>query len=835
MKQKLILLTIAMLATTIATAQSSDTVQLPYTANFTQGWTATGGATIIDSNHASITSQGQTLVSPWIEVSSGQTYLNFNILRSNGFWEYTPDSSRNFTETVVDVNGNILHQWNLSVGGSNNGIYPIFTSNGGPVRVEITYTDTTPAWMFSVSDLRLYQYPMTVTIEAPATVHLGDTTTVLAHLTIPTGETAEWEWTFRNGLEYNDFVAAADTTMFASTDSSKTLVWNTPGTYYVNVDVHHWNPYAYVSIRHIITVLDTTTVDCDSIRLPYSADFTQCWTTSGGATIIDINHASITSQGQRLVGPWMASTEGKCFINWSMSRIGEINYNSEQYTLTIEGEDSVITSWIEYAGNWSIGNNFTSPGGRIRIVFEYTGTNAVPTFQITDIRIFQYDIEATLEASSSIAQVGDTITFIIHSTLQNGEVPDNYSMDTYNSQGQWMYENDPDRTIVSNTDSIYKVVWNTAGRYRVYGGVHKYVDNTGWAYATSSLGIIITDHPVYAEDSIYYTSAAKDTVIGCHPDLHVANLPESITVIADSAFFNLSNLSIIELPIGLRTIGKMAFAWNQGISEITIPQNVTFVGDNAFCWDTNLTTVNFNATNCQTMSPSTDENGNYWPIFIGCDNITAINIGENVTRIPDRAFSYCSGLHGTLTIPDAVTYIGRSAFYHWINDWDWDNGSYWDTLSIVLGAGLTEIGDYAFGCPRAHITSVISHNPEPPIIGEQTFYRYEPEYTPRLQVPCGSAAAYRNAQHWSRIEEIIEDCDGIEDAENDARTPAILSDNGIITVVGATELVSVYDMMGRLVSAYMPTDFRCTIVVPHSGVYMVKIGDCPARKIVVVK
>ena len=148
---------------------------------------------------------------------------------------------------------------------------------------------------------------------------------------------------------------------------------------------------------------------------------------------------------------------------------------------------------------------------------------------------------------------------------------------------------------------------------------------------------------------------------------------------------------------------------------------------------------------------------------------------------------------------------------------------------------MSEIGDYAFGCPRAHLTSVISHNPEPPIIGEQTFYRYEPEYTPRLQVPCGSAAAYRNAQHWSRIEEIIEDCDGIEDAENDARTPAILSDNGIITVVGATELVSVYDMMGRLVSAYMPTDFRCTIVVPHSGVYMVKIGDCPARKIVVIK
>lgn len=842
MKQRIILLTMAMLVTAIVSAQSTDTASLPYTADFMQGWTATGGTIIIDSNHASITSQGQTLTSPWINVPSITVYYHFTDRRdTTGTYWNTRDSAIWYSVTVEDADGGIVTTANWDSESSSQGILSSFPAPGGPIRFVFTYTDTHAVQLHYIENLEIYAYDMTLTVEGPTSVHVGDTVVYTAHVSMPEGEQPDyWNWTLYDH-SYNN-VDSSIATVIATTDSTRTIVWHTSGDYRLFTSVQKYIPQmVWQYLYYTITVLDTTTptpVDCDSIFLPYTADFTQCWMAEG-AVVIDSNHVSMISVGQKITSPWMESVAGKTFFNYEFLRDGEYSYDydNEQITVIVENENGVIQRYVEYPA-WSYSPWFENPGGRIRISFEYTGRRAVPSCRLSNVSLYQYEIENAIEGPG-IARVGDTVIFTAHATLQDNEMADYYYwyMYVYNANGSsWVNDDDPSRTIVSHTDSTLVVVWNTPGRYSVTSSVYKNnVYHNSNAYASDRMYINVVNFPFYEEDSIYYTSAAKDTVIGCHPDLHVANLPESVTVIVDSAFFNLSNLSIIELPIGLRTIGKMAFAWNQGISEITIPQNVTFVGDNAFWWDTNLTTVNFNAINCQTMSPSTNEDGNYWPVFIGCDNITTINIGENVTRIPDRAFSYCSGLHGTLTIPDAVTYIGRSAFYHWINDWDWDNGSSWDTLSIVLGAGLSEIGDYAFGCPRAHITSVISHNPEPPIIGEQTFYRYGPEYTPRLQVPCGSAATYRNAQHWSRIEEIIEDCDGIEDAENDARTPAILSDNGIITVVGATELVSVYDMMGRLVSAYMPTDFRCTIVVPHSGVYMVKIGDCPARKIVVIK
>ena len=572
-----------------------------------------------------------------------------------------------------------------------------------------------------------------------------------------------------------------------------------------------------------------TAQNADTVQLPYTANFTQGWTATGGATIIDSNHASITSQGQKITSPWIQSEPGKTFFVWGQQREGEVNYESEFFSITIENEYGIIESWNENAGTWGSSRTyFISPGGSIRVSIEYTGSSPVTTLQINEIALYNYQIENSLEGPS-IARVGDTVTFTAHATLQNNEMADYYYwfMYVYHSNGSsWVDDNDPSRTIVSHTDSTFVVVWNTPGRYSLSSHAYKFnVYNNYSASADDWLYINIISNSFYEEDSIYYTSAAKDTVIGCHPHLHVANLPESVTVIADSAFFNLANLSHVSMPDGLEHIGKMAFAWNQGMTEITIPQGVQFVGDNAFWWDTNLAVINFNAANCQVMSPTTDNNGNYWPVFIGCDNVTTINIGENVTRIPDRAFSYCNGLRGTLTIPDAVTYIGRSAFYHWKNEWDWDNGSDWDTLAIVLGSSMNEIGDFAFGSPRAHITSVTSHNPVPPTIYEQTFYRYEPEYTPVLFVPCGSAETYHAAQHWSRFQDIREDCNSIEDADilDDIK---VYVNGGHIVVVGAEDaIVQMFDMMGRIV----PTD------VPSSGVYMVKIGLYPARKIVVIK
>lgn len=838
---------ITVLDTTPITPVDCDSITLPYFADFTQCWTATGGATIINSNLTKLDGYGQTLTSPWILLGDeGSLFYDYWYYRDTASgvssWEYLDDGVQYsiYIRTQDGTLHNIMiygDRARFSRAGYRNTLGNVY--NGQLIQVVIKYEETSGSVPVFFSPLTLDQSTITATITAPVTASVGDTVVISGIASLPAGAVANessWWITNSNGdwlsLDANDSVFSV---VFQS-DSCKTLVWHMPGQYEVNLHVSHG--IAYARATHSIFIIDTVTVDCDSISLPYTADFTQCWTAEG-AVVIDPNHVSMISVGQKITGPWMESNAGKAFLHFTFNCDNNHEWNSDQTArITIENEDGVFASWEEVVGNWSGLYDFESPGGSIRVKLEYTGSQPCIDFMVSDVLLYSYQIENNLEGPG-IVHVGDTVTFTAHATLQDDEMADYYDwyMYVYNSNGSsWVDENDPSRTIVSRTDSTLVVVWNTPGRYSVTSSVYKNnVYHNSNAYASDWMYINVVDFPFYEEDSIYYTSAAKDTVIGCHSELHVANLPESVTVIADSAFFNLSNLSIIELPIGLRTIGKMAFAWNQGISEITIPQNVTFVGDNAFWWDTNLTTVNFNATNCQTMSPSTDNNGNYWPVFIGCNNITTINIGENVTRIPDRAFSYCSGLHGTLTIPDAVTYIGRSAFFHWIDDWDWENGSSWDTLSIVLGTGLTEIGDYAFGCPRAHITSVISHNPEPPIIGEQTFYRYEPEYTPRLQVPCGSAAAYRNAQHWSRIEEITEDCDKIEDVIVEDNIKIYVCDGRIVVEGSGDNTVQVFDMMGRLVVAEETLYGGLGLSVPSSGVYMVKIGGMPACKVVVMR
>lgn len=605
---------------------------------------------------------------------------------------------------------------------------------------------------------------------------------------------------------------------------------------------HYWSDGSTCDSMLIVLIRDTAITaffeyDCDSIvnQLPYTANFTQCWTAEGGASIIDSNHASITSTGQKITSPWMQSVAGNTYLAWTQQREGDCNYETEQFVITIEDENGVVQSWTESAGNWgSSVNNFTSPGGPIRVSFEYIGSNIVPSFRISDVAIYSYFIEMEIE-SPAIAQIGDTVTLVAHASLQNGDSLDGKYWYMFDAARHYYslppYDDDTTVTIVSQTDNTLSLVWNSVGRYSVTINGYKNVFRGHNAYANASQDINIVNHSFYEEDSIYYTSETKDTVIGCHPQLHSANLPESVRVIKDSAFFSLDNLSSVSLPDGLEQIGKMAFAWNQGITEISLPRGLQYVGDNAFWWDTNLVVINFNADSCRVMSPSTASDGNYWPVFIGCDNVTTINIGENVTRIPDRAFSYCSKLRGTLVIPDAVTYIGTSAFFHWYENWEADN----DTLQVVLGSGLTEIGDYAFGCPRSQLSSVISRAAVPPTIYEQTFYRYGPEYTPVLWVPCGSTQAYRTAQHWNRIEDIREDCDGVENPSEENNMKAYSISGNIVVTNAPDEIVTIYDMMGRVVLSSSITNENVHLPMPSAGVYMVKIGSLPAQKVVVMR
>ena len=120
---------------------------------------------------------------------------------------------------------------------------------------------------------------------------------------------------------------------------------------------------------------------------------------------------------------------------------------------------------------------------------------------------------------------------------------------------------------------------------------------------------------------------------GCSSITGSVTIPNSVTSIGESAFNNCSGLT----------------------GTLTIPEAVTSIGKRAFA-NTGFTALNYNAINCTYMGY---EYGGH--VFQDCNALETLNIGESVQTIPDYAFFLCN-FSGALNIPNTVTSIGQYAF-----------------------------------------------------------------------------------------------------------------------------------------------------------------------------
>ena len=95
-----------------------------------------------------------------------------------------------------------------------------------------------------------------------------------------------------------------------------------------------------------------------------------------------------------------------------------------------------------------------------------------------------------------------------------------------------------------------------------------------------------------------------------------------------------------------------------------------------------------------------------------------------------------------------------------------------------------------------------------------------------IVIPCGSLNTWLADSYWRQFaDKYVEDCSmGINGTQ--AALPAVYAQNGRIIVEGADgETVHIFDITGRSVRNE----------ALHTGVYIVKVDDHPARKIVVVE
>lgn len=140
-------------------------------------------------------------------------------------------------------------------------------------------------------------------------------------------------------------------------------------------------------------------------------------------------------------------------------------------------------------------------------------------------------------------------------------------------------------------------------------------------------------------------------------------IPDSVTNIGNSAFYNCTGLTNITLGTGVITIGTNAFQSCNGLTNIFLPASVASIGNQAFIACANLTAINVDASNTAYSSVAGILFDRNQTTLIQCPGgqTGSVMVSNTVASIGNWAFAYCAGITNVV-IPASVTNIGFEAF-----------------------------------------------------------------------------------------------------------------------------------------------------------------------------
>ena len=325
--------------------------------------------------------------------------------------------------------------------------------------------------------------------------------------------------------------------------------------------------------------------------------------------------------------------------------------------------------------------------------------------------------------------------------------------------------------------------------------------------------------------------------------LQSVTLGAGVSVIGDAAFSRCRSLQSVTLGAGVSVIGNYAFEQCTKLMQISFPSTLTRIECWAFSEDSSLSEVilpeGFSSLGIAAFQDCTELRHVSLPgtldsigigAFMGCISLDTLIIPDNVRYMGNVAMALCSNLKichlpeqldrvngwllwGTaleeVVVPSNVTFIDTSAFSGCLQ-----------LHKVTLPASLTSMAEYIF-IDGTLLDTIVLLSSTPPTAYDNDFT----DYTATLVVPCGTESAYRQHPVWGQFQNIVENCNGINDVEDD--DIKVYARDGRIVVEGAEgEAVQVFDIMGRPINPEHTID---------TGIYLVKVGNRPSQKVVVLK
>lgn len=334
----------------------------------------------------------------------------------------------------------------------------------------------------------------------------------------------------------------------------------------------------------------------------------------------------------------------------------------------------------------------------------------------------------------------------------------------------------------------------------------------------------------YYMDGMMIYSAGGDSLVSAHKSADSVFLPSTLRYV--NGFGGNSNVKYVHVPDGVTTIGNEAFN-GSSLRSIDLPSHLHFIDEWAFYYCTSLTRVGMPAT-LDTMGEG---------CFHSCSHLTSVDIPDGLRTVSEAAFFMCTSL-SDITWGNAVEIIDTCAF----GDCSFTELTLPPTLRVVRMTAF--IGDYrgrlnrlTFSAPvdtievdafyRQPLQMLRLKNTVPPATTDDGYGTYgclDGTDVDSIVVPCGSLSAWLADIYWSQYaDRYFEDCIvGVDDPDVENINIYTLGDR-IIVEGDEGETVRIYDITGRLIQTFKQSSNQA---IP-SGVYLVRVGDRPAQKVVV--